>query len=119
MSKIDNIMWPIVTGLAGLFIGGAFVAKHDTPIYEDRILQSQPAKVYFADLNNDGKEDIVVSQKNGTKYGFIQVIPGRYIPVEAYKQNKLNEIQAKSSVLETNVLNEFQELSERVRSVGK
>ena len=57
----------------------------------------KPEKVYFKDLNKDGRVDLIVKREDGDKYIFLQQEDGSYKRLEEILRQKRLEIRKSES----------------------
>jgi len=70
---------------------------------EQRLYAGLPATVQYADINKDGRNDIIVSTNGGQKYIFLQDENGRYMSVSQIKEADKKELFAKTNALEQTI----------------
>ena len=55
-----------------------------------------PKTVYVRELNDDGKPDLVVTTKSGTKFLYLQQEDGTYRKLEEYMDAKVKDLESKA-----------------------
>lgn len=85
----------VIAGLVGLafgLLGGTSLGEYLT----------QPVKAYVRDLNNDGKQDIVVKSREGNSTVFMQEGNGKnwvyYTPLDEYVNERKKEVASNSKL---------------------
>lgn len=100
VNKIDNllvgVLFPIV------IVGCTFIGLY---LGEKKAEHNTHYSVYTTDLNEDGRQDIIVKSRDGNRYIFLQQTNGDYVYINKIVESEKRDLENRKKDIENKMKN--------------